>query len=143
MARVNATDSQHKHAPLDNPAEFAAAVARWAHELKTENVRVLDLRGVSTIADFFVLGTGTSDRQMRAVLETIRENGRRHGRRPFATTSSEGATWVLADYVDVVIHLFDEEHRAYYDLDSLWGDAPELPWATSDATQPASTPPAG
>lgn len=139
MPRVSAENPHAGHARVENAADFAAAVARWAHELKTENVRVLDLRGVSTIADFFVLGTGTSDRQMRAVLDAIRENSRRHGRQPFATSTSDGATWMLADYVDVVIHIFDEEHRAYYDLDSLWGDAPELPWSTSNATQPANT----
>jgi ribosome-associated protein len=106
--------------------EFAVAAARIAVENKTENVCVLDLRGLSNLADYFVIGTGTSSRQMHAVLEYILEHARAAGRRPYNVADTTDASWLLADYVDVVIHLFDDEHRNYYDLDGLWGDAPRV-----------------
>ncbi|MBK9127979.1 MAG: ribosome silencing factor [Phycisphaerales bacterium] len=110
---------------------FAQAAARIAGEVRTEDVVILDLRGLSNLADFFVLGTSTSDRQARAVLDKIEEFARTHGRRPFTSPDRTNTNWLLADYVDVIVHLFDAEHRAYYDLDGLWGDAPRVPLAES------------
>jgi ribosome-associated protein len=115
-------------APGAEAQEFAVAAARIAVENKTDNVCVLDLRGLSNLADYFVIGTGTSSRQMHAVLEYILEHARAAGRRPYNVADTTDASWLLADYVDVVIHLFDEEHRGYYDLDGLWGDAPRVEW---------------
>ncbi|MCK4341046.1 MAG: ribosome silencing factor [Phycisphaerae bacterium] len=119
-------------APRDDGREFALAVARIADDNKTADVRVLDLRGLSNIADYFVIGTGTSDRQMRAVLDAIDEHAKSVERHSFTVADRAGTTWMLADYVDVVIHLFDEEHRDYYDLDGLWGDAPLVEWRQAD-----------
>lgn len=113
-------------AELDAQA-FAIQAARIAAETRCDDVVVIDLRGLSGVADFFVLGTGTSDRQMRATLEKIAESARGVKRRPFRSSSAD-PTWTLADYVDVIVHLFDSQHRAYYDLDSLWGDAPRVAW---------------
>jgi ribosome-associated protein len=114
-------------AQQDAPA-FALAAARIAADNKIDNVRVLDLRGLSTLADFFVLGTATSNRQMYAVFDHLEEHARSVQRRPFSKGDTTSGSWLLIDYVDVVIHLFDEEHREYYDLDALWGDAPEVDW---------------
>jgi len=105
---------------------FAREVARIAAVNKTEDVVLLDLRGLSSLTDFFVIGTGTSDRQMHAVLDRVGEHARTQGRRPFNVARPREAKWFLADYVDVVIHLFDAPHREYYDLDGLWGDAPRV-----------------
>jgi ribosome-associated protein len=116
------------HGKRDDGCEFAIAAARLIHDSKTEDVSVLDLRGLSNLADFFVIGTGTSDRQMKAVLDEIHDYAKTVGRSPFTTTARGVATWLLADYVDVVVHMFDEEHRSYYDLDGLWGDAPRVVW---------------
>ncbi len=107
---------------------FAREVARIAAEHKTEDVVVLDLRGISSLADYFVLGTGTSERQMHAVLDRIRRHARTVKRRPLNVADTPSASWLLADYVDVIVHLFDAEHRSYYDLDGLWGDAPRVEW---------------
>jgi len=107
---------------------FAISAARIAAESRSENISVLDLRGLSGISDFFVLGTGTSDRQMQSVLERIKQYAKTLDLRPFRAVDTRSATWILADYVDVVIHLFDAEHRGYYDLDGLWGDAPRIAW---------------
>lgn len=112
--------------PVDETREFAIAAARIAADNRCEDVSVFDLRGISSIADFFVIGTGGSGRQMSAALERIGEHAASVGRRPLANPDTRSTTWILADYVDVVIHLFDREHRSYYDLDGLWGDAPRV-----------------
>lgn len=109
--------------------EFARRAARIADEMRAEDVVVLDLRGLSPVTDFFVICTGTSDRQMRALADEIRESARRLGRRPFGVEGYERAQWILMDFVDVVIHIFDEPRRNYYDLELLWGDAPRVEWS--------------
>lgn len=107
---------------------FAVDCARLMRDDRCEEIVVLDLRGVSPVCDFFVIGTGTSDRQMRAVVDHIKEMGRERGETPYRTAGYEEGTWIVVDYVDVVVHLFDGEQRAYYDLDSLWGDSPHVEW---------------
>lgn len=89
---------------------------------------MLDLREVTAIADFFVICTGTSDRQMRAIVDNIDEYAEKIGQKRFGLAGYETAQWILADYVDVVIHVFDAERRLFYDLELLWGDAPRVDW---------------
>lgn len=108
--------------------EFAKAVARLAADNRAEDVVILDLRNLSSIADFFVIATGSSDRQMRAIADQVKEYGAHLGQRLFGRSGYENATWLLVDYVDVVLHLFDAERRQYYDLELLWGDAPRIAW---------------
>jgi ribosome-associated protein len=108
--------------------EFARQIARIADQCKAQNVAVLDLRGLSSIADFFVIGTGTSDRQMHAAADQIRSYARTVGRKPYRVADSASSSWILADFVDVMLHLFDETHRDFYDLEGIWGDAPRIGW---------------
>ena len=114
--------------PAVTGLEFANQVAVIADDNRAEDVVILDLRGISSVADFFVLATGTSDRQMRAIADQIEVHGRTVGQRPYGVSGYDSATWLLVDYVDVVIHLFDESRRKYYDLELLWGDAPRIDW---------------
>lgn len=138
MLRMNQTEPQQWPSQdtvdpsADEARTFAIEVARIAATNKIENISVLDLRGLSNLADYFVLGTGTSSRQMHAVLDYVKDHARTLGRRHFSLGDASDASWILADYVDVVLHLFDEEHREYYDLDSLWGDAPRVLWEQPD-----------
>ena len=117
-----------KSKPAYSGLEFARQAARIAADNHTEDLVILDLRGLSSVADFFVIGTGTSDRQIRATSDHIAEYARTLGQTPFGISGYDTATWLLADYVDVVIHLFDAEKRKYYDLELLWGDAPRVDW---------------
>jgi ribosome-associated protein len=117
----------------DDAIDFACDIARIAAAHKIDDVAVLDLRGLSGLTDFFVIGTGTSDRQMSAVLDRIAVHARSAQRRLFNVTDTREASWVLADYVDVVVHLFDAQHREYYDLDGLWGDAPRVDWRRGES----------
>lgn len=80
------------------------------------------------MADYFVLANGTSARQMRTVCDQIVELGQQRGFKCFRCAGHEGETWIVADFVDVVIHLFSDDARQYYDLDNLWGDAKIVAW---------------
>ncbi|NLG41694.1 MAG: ribosome silencing factor [Phycisphaerae bacterium] len=128
MSEAEKLEEEPQSAANAEAREFAIAVARIAAENKATEVEVLDLRGLSGFADYFVLGTGTSERQMHAVVDLVEEHARAIGRTPFRVADSREAHWILTDYVDVVLHLFDAEHRDYYDLSNLWGDAPRVPW---------------
>ena len=115
-----------------NAHQFAVELAKIAHDNKTDDLVVFDLRGLSPVTDFTVIGTGTSDRQMRAVADCVVEYGKKVGQRPYGVAGYDGGTWILLDYVDVVMHMFGRPYREYYDLELLWGDAPRLPWARSE-----------
>ena len=106
---------------------FAVAAAKVAAERHCTDIVVLDLRGKSPATDFFVIATGTSDRQMRTVADEISEVGRGRGFNRFGSAGYEQSKWILLDYIDVVVHIFDNEYRSYYDLDLLWGDAKRVP----------------
>ena len=109
--------------------QFAIAAARIAGDHQSEEVIVLDVRGISPVTDYFVIGSGTSDRQMRAVFDAIRDYGAQINDQPIGLAGYDTATWMLLDYVDVVIHLFAPKYREYYDLELLWGDAPRVDWS--------------
>jgi ribosome-associated protein len=117
---------QRKEQVADATKAFALSAAKVAAERHCSDITVLDLRGKSPATDYFVIATGTSDRQMRTVADEICEAAREQGLKRFGRAGYEQARWILLDFVDVVIHLFDSEYRDYYDLDLLWGDAEKL-----------------
>jgi len=108
--------------------EFAIEAARHLHDDKCVEVMVLDVRELSQVTDFIVIGTGTSDRQMRSSLKNIEEYGAQNGNPAFRSSADDRASWLLADFVDVIVHVFEPNARAHYDLEMLWGDAPRLEW---------------
>ncbi len=110
---------------------FALTAAKIAAERHCSDIVVLDLKGKSPATDYFVIATGTSDRQMRAVADEICEAAKEQGQQRFGRAGYEQARWILLDFVDVVIHIFDSEYRDYYDLELLWGDARRLKWDKS------------
>ena len=105
---------------------FALSAAKLAGGRHCTDIVVLDLKGKSPATDYFVIATGTSNRQMRAVADEIRQAARDQGLQRFGRAGYDQARWILLDYVDVVIHIFDSEYREYYDLELLWGDAERL-----------------
>ena len=110
---------------------LAVDVARIAAVQYCEDVVVLDLRGLSPVTDYFVICTGTSDRQMRAVADSIDEHAEQVGHKRLGQAGYEVAEWILLDYVDVVVHLFNADRRRFYDLELLWGDAKHVEWDTT------------
>ena len=92
---------------------------------KGRDVEVFDVRGVSGVADFFIVTTGDSELQVKAIAQAIRVSIKEHAlERPWHVEGSEHNNWVLMDYVDLVVHIFLPEMRSYYSLERLWGDAP-------------------
>lgn len=118
-----------KHAEAMEQARiFAVDSARLLHDDKCTDIVLLDVRGLSQVTDFIVIGSGTSERQMRSVLSHVEDLGATQGFTAFRTSSDERAAWLLADFVHVVVHLFEPNTRAHYDLEMLWGDAPRVKW---------------
>jgi ribosome-associated protein len=119
---------QSKIAPrIDEDSQrTAVAAARAAQEKKAEEVAVIDLRGVSGYADFLVICSGQSDRQLEAIAYSVEQELAAQGRRAFGSEGQRGGRWVLLDFGDVVVHVFHREERGHYDLEGLWADAPRL-----------------
>jgi ribosome-associated protein len=86
------------------------------------------VRGISPITDFFVIASGTSPRQMKSVADEVIEMAEKRGDRALSTKGLESESWILVDFVDVVLHVFSQDARLYYDLDNLWGDARQVEW---------------
>jgi ribosome-associated protein len=100
----------------------ACAVA--AVDKKAGNIVVLDLRGISTFTDYFVICSATSEPQLKAISSSIREQVREQfGRKPISEDGYPASQWVILDYGDVIVHLFQGDKREFYSLESLWSDA--------------------
>ena len=88
---------------------------------------LLDLRGLSDATDWFVIASGDSDTHARAIADNVLERARRHGSRPSGVEGRGPASWILLDYINVVVHIFQPRVRDFYRLEDLWGDAPTTP----------------
>jgi ribosome-associated protein len=95
-------------------------------DLKAQQLVVLDLRGINDATDYFVIASGTSDAHVRGIAESVMDKMGRRGFRTHHVEGVVGGRWVLLDFVDFVVHLFHPETRAFYQLERLWNDAPEL-----------------
>lgn len=110
--------------------ELAKACAQVAEDVQAENIRVLDLRGLSSLTDFMIVCTGLSQPHLKAVLRDI--SGvllETHGVKANEVEGSASSRWVVLDFIDVMVHVMDEEMRDLYNLESLWGDAKDVSWA--------------
>ena len=103
--------------------ELAREAARLTLTKRAEDVIILDLRDLQGVCDFFVLATGHSEVQVRAIADAVEEGMATRGEKPWHTEGYEARRWILLDYVDVVVHVFHAKAREYYLLDKLWGDA--------------------
>jgi len=115
--------------PPATPADLPLPVRRAAElalEKKASDVLVLDLRGISSATDYFVLATGASDTQIKAVADHVVDELKKEGVRPSHIEGMGGGQWALLDYIDFVVHVFHPTSRGYYQLELLWGDAPRI-----------------
>lgn len=123
------TDSPRFERPhgLERSRELAAAAAQVALDNRAQDVMVLDVSGQTALFDYFVVATGASRRQLHAISDEIDDRLQKElGDRRLGVEGFEESRWIVLDYGSVVIHLFDEEMRSYYDLESLWADAREI-----------------
>ena len=103
------------------------AAVRAAQEKQAKDIKVLDLREVTTFADTFVICSGTNSRQIQTISNEIEQELKKLGERANSVEGYTNAAWVLMDYGDYIVHIFTDEARGYYDLERLWREAKELP----------------
>jgi ribosome-associated protein len=112
--------------PMDPNLALARRVAELMLEKKADNVVLLQVGGLTSFADFFVLGSAQSDRQVQAMGRLLNETLKKEGHPALSREGEEQSHWVLMDFGGVVAHIFYDPARAYYDLDGLWADAPRV-----------------
>jgi ribosome-associated protein len=108
--------------PRDPTPSWTVAV-QAADSKKASGIRLLDLREVSTFADYFVICSGANSRQIQAISDEVHKQLKQVGESPISVEGYDNAEWVLMDYGDFLVHVFSEKARAYYDLERLWRDA--------------------
>ena len=106
----------------------ACLMARIAEDFRGKETIVLDLTEITPVFDYFVITTGNSPRQLRALAEEVRQTMKGRGNRPLGEEGDERSAWILQDYGDVVLHAFLSEARTLYDLEHLWSDARVVDW---------------
>ena len=107
------------------PEALANRIAELASDRKAVDIRILDLRGIVGYTDYFVICSGNTERQTKAIHDAIHEDlKKKHGLLPRRVEGAREARWVLMDYLDCVVHIFTPEARAFYRLEQLWGEAP-------------------
>ena len=112
---------------MHNSLESAQLCAEAAENKKAFDIQILDLRGLTYITDYFVICSGNNTTQVSAIADWIGHTLAKIGGYPSHVEGGAGSRWVLMDYGDVVVHVFDEETRIYYSLEKLWSDAPRVP----------------
>jgi ribosome-associated protein len=117
--------------------DVAIAAARAAADKQATDIVVLDVSKIIVITDHFVICSAGTQRQIRSVIDAVEAALRDLGVKPMRREGEADAGWWLLDYVDVVVHVFGEAERAYYDLERLWSDAPQVAWQPSDAASGA------
>ena len=113
---------------------LALKLAELALTKKADDIKILDLRKITTIADFFVICTAHSEPQVKAVADAILEGAKKDGETVWHKEGTNMKSWVLLDFIDVVVHVFLKDTRSFYSLEKLWGDA-EITEVTDEAPQ--------
>jgi len=133
---------RHEAAPQTSPSPAlprAIRAAQVALDNRGRDVVILNVRPVTSMFDYFVVASGTSRRQLHAISDEINRALREMGDRRMGAEGYDDSRWILLDYGDVVIHLFDEETRAYYALEDLWSQAERVPFAPPAGADPAQS----
>jgi ribosome-associated protein len=108
---------------------LAEEIARVADQKQANDIVILDLRGISSITDFFVICSGTSKPHLRAIRDEIKEQLRStHNRAPRGVDGKMDSQWTVLDYGDVIVHVFHPERRDFFSLEANWSDAPRIEW---------------
>ena len=117
-------EAAHAHTTLA-PEALADRIAQIASDKKAADIRILDLRGIVGYTDYFVICSGNTERQTKAIHDGIHEELKKeHGLLPRRVEGDREARWILMDYLDAVVHIFTPQAREFYRLEQLWGEAP-------------------
>lgn len=129
MTQTNDTDFAADKAKMREQARtFAVAAARSLADNQCTDTVVLDLKGKSPVAEMLVITTGTSDRQMKSSADDVKEIASQTGHSLVRQAADARHTWIVSDFGDVVVHIFEPSTRGFYDLELLWGDADKVRW---------------
>jgi ribosome-associated protein len=121
---LNAEQPARRLSETPDPAALADRIAAIASDRKAIDIRILDVRGVVAYTDWFVIASGNTDRQTKAIHDSIYQQLKDDGLLPRRVEGERQGRWVLMDYLDVVVHIFTPDARDYYRLEQLWGEAP-------------------
>ena len=111
---------------MNQALEMARVAYQALDEKKGEDIRVIDISGISVIGDYFVITNGTSDSQVRALVDNVEEKMHKAGYELKEQEGNNSGTWVLLDYGDIIIHIFDRENRQFYNLERIWNDGKRI-----------------
>lgn len=111
---------------MDQALDMAKIAYEALDEKKGEAIKVIDISQISVIADYFIITNGTSDSQVKALVENVQEKLARVDHHPKQTEGNRSGTWVLLDYGDIIVHVFDKENRSFYNLERTWSDGTEV-----------------
>ena len=113
--------------------DLVILAARAAGDKKASDILILEISKLLAITDYFLICSGATDRQTKAIAEEVRKKLKDAGRRPARSAGEELGDWILLDYNDFIVHIFTDEMREYYQLERLWKDAPQLPLEEENA----------
>lgn len=111
---------------MNQSAEMVKIAAKALEDKKAEDIRVIDIREISTIADFFVIANGTNANQLAAMRDAVDEELYKAGYHTKQVEGNQNSTWILMDYNDIIVHIFSDESRTFYDLERIWRDGKEV-----------------
>ncbi|MCI9138634.1 ribosome silencing factor [bacterium 1XD42-8] len=106
--------------------EMAKLVIHALENKKAEDIRIIDIRNVSVLADYFIIATGNNRNQIQAMIDHVEEEMQKAGYVPKQIEGYQNANWILMDYLDIVVHVFDSENRLFYDLERVWRDGQHI-----------------
>ena len=107
--------------------EMAKCAYYALEEKKAEDITIIDISGISILADYFIIANGTNSNQVQAMVDSVDEELHKAGCDPKQVEGYRQGSWVLLDYGDIIVHVFDQENRLFYDLERIWRDGKEIP----------------
>ena len=123
---------------MNQSKEMTKLAIAALEDKKANDVRVIDIAGVSVIADYFLIASGSNTNQVQAMADSVREALGRAGHEPRQVEGYGSANWILMDYNDIIVHIFSDESRTFYDLERIWRDGKEVSvgeFETEDCTE--------
>ena len=124
----NAAERRRPAAETDDARDFAVDAARLLADSHCDDILIFDVAELSPVTKYLIIATGTSDRQIKSVGADVAELGRQRDFDKYGSDRDGSSTWVVIDLVEVMVHLFEPATRAHYDLEMMWGDAPQVDW---------------
>ncbi|MDD3403595.1 MAG: ribosome silencing factor [Hespellia sp.] len=111
---------------MDQAKEMARIACAALEEKKGEDIKVIDIAGISVMADYFIIANGTNDSQVRAMVDAVEEELHKAGYHLKQKEGADGKSWILMDFGDIIVHVFDKENRLFYNLERIWRDGKEI-----------------